>query len=184
VEVKSGEIRRAGRTWWAGNKELPQSPFEQAASSRHALVRKLRELPAWDPTLNPVAGDAVAFPDVDIASAGARLGMLGPDVDPELILDQHRLLGDPASATELGAWLDRVLEGFGRDSAARRPPGEKGVGLLVDLLEEPIELRCVDRERSQARPRVLPSKPSAGHVTVEAEARRLLPWNVAIVSVC
>jgi superfamily I DNA/RNA helicase len=150
VEVKSGEIRRAGRTWWAGNKELPQSPFEQAASSRHALVRKLRELPAWDPTLNPVAGDAVAFPDVDVASAGARLGMLGPDVDPELILDQHRLLGDPASASELRAWLDRVLEGFGRDSAARRPPGEKGVGLLVDLLEEPIELRSMLRNELAA----------------------------------
>lgn len=150
VEVKSGEIRRAGRTWWAGNRELPQSPFEQAASSRHALVRKLRELPAWDPTLNPVAGDAVAFPDVDVASAGARLGMLGPDVDPELILDQHRLLGDPASTKKLQAWLDRVLDGFGRDSAARRAPGEKGVGLLVDLLEEPVELRSMLRNELAA----------------------------------
>jgi hypothetical protein len=150
VEVKSGEIRRSGGTWWAGNRELSQSPFEQAASSRHALVRKLRELPAWDPTLNPVAGDVVAFPDVDVASAGGRLGMLGPDVDPELILDQHRLLDDPGSASELRAWLDRVLEGFGRDSAARRPPGEKGVGLLVDLLEEPIELRSMLRNELAA----------------------------------
>lgn len=145
LEVKSGEIGRRDRIWWVGNKPLPQSPFEQAANSRHALVRKLRELPAWDPTLNPIAGDAVAFPDVDVASAGSRLGMLGPDVDPDLILDQHRLLDDQASAQELKAWLDRVLEAFGRDSAARRPPGSKGVALLIDLLEDPIELRSMLR---------------------------------------
>ena len=145
MEVKSGEIRRAGREWWAGRKLLPQSPFEQAATSRHALIRKLRELPAWDPSLNPIAGDAVAFPDVDMASAGSRLGMLGPDVDPELILDQHRLQRDGHGETELRAWLNSVLEAFGRDSSARRPPGDKGVGLLVDLLTEPVELRSMLR---------------------------------------
>lgn len=145
VEVKSGEIRRDGRTWWAGNKELPQSPFEQAAASRHALVRKLRELPAWDPTLNPIAGDAVAFPDVDLATAGSRLGMLGPDVDPDLILDQRQLVDDAPSAERLRDWLERVLRGFERDSTARRPPGPNGVGLLVDLLTEPVELRSMLR---------------------------------------
>jgi hypothetical protein len=51
IEVKSGEIRRDGQTWWAGGKRLAQSPFEQAANSRYALVKKLRELPAWDPSL-------------------------------------------------------------------------------------------------------------------------------------
>lgn len=145
VEVKSGEIRRNGRTWWARNKELPQSPFVQAASSRHALVRKLRELPAWDPTLNPIAGDAVAFPDVDLATAGSRLGMLGPDVDPDLILDQRQLVDDAPSAERLRDWLERVLRGFERDSTARRPPGPNGVGLLVDLLTEPVELRSMLR---------------------------------------
>ena len=48
VEVKSGEVRRdANGTWWAGER-LPRSPFEQAADSRHALIRKLRELPGLD----------------------------------------------------------------------------------------------------------------------------------------
>ncbi len=145
VEVKSGEIRREDRIWWAGGKRLQQSPFDQAAGSRYALVQKLRELPAWDPSLDPVAGDAVAFPDVDLASAGPRLGMLGPDVDPQLILDQHRLLDGAESQAELRRWLDDVLEAFGRDSSAKRPPGAKGVGILVDLLEEPIELRSMLR---------------------------------------
>lgn len=145
VEVKSGEIRRNGRTWYAGPKPLPQSPFEQAANARHALVRKLTQLPAWDPTLNPIAGDAVAFPDVDLESAGPRLGMLGPDVDPDLILDKPRLQSDEPTAREVRDWFNRTLEAFGRDSNARRPPGAGGVNLLRDLLVEPVELRSLLR---------------------------------------
>lgn len=145
VEVKAGEIRRDGRTWWAGGEPLTRSPFEQAADSRHALVRKLRELPAWDPALDPIAGDAVALPDVDLASAGSRLGMLGPDVDPDLILDQRRLLDDEGADSRLRAWLMATLAGFGRDSSVRQPPGVRGVGILVDLVTEPVELRSMLR---------------------------------------
>ena len=92
IEVKAGEIRRDANGWWAGGRRLPRSPFEQASDSQHSLVRKLRELPDWHPDLVPIAGHAVAFPDVDLRSAGARLGLLGPDVDAGLILDQPRLL--------------------------------------------------------------------------------------------
>ena len=145
IEVKAGEIRRDGRTWWAGREPLTRSPFEQAADSRHALVRKLRQLPAWDPTVDPIAGDAIAFPDVDLATAGSRLGMLGPDVDPDLILDQHRLLDDDGAESRLRAWLRATLEGFGRDSSIRQPPGTRGVEILVDLLTEPVELRSMLR---------------------------------------
>src|SRR5688572_3353023 len=46
IEVKSGEIARDehGR-WWAGGRALPVSPFQQASDNRHALLRKLRDLP-------------------------------------------------------------------------------------------------------------------------------------------
>ena len=47
IEVKSGEIRRDANGAGMPASRLPRSPFEQAADSRHALVRKLRELPDW-----------------------------------------------------------------------------------------------------------------------------------------
>ena len=152
LEVKAGEIRRDdhGR-WWAGKKRLDRSPFEQASASRHNLVRKLAELPEWESGLRPTAGQGVAFPDVDLASAGGRLGLaaLGPDVDPDLILDQPRLLTGDESAANLRTWLDKafavwVREGGGAGSGTR-PPGAKGVALLRDLVTSPIELHSLLR---------------------------------------
>ena len=65
LEVKAGEIRRDDHgTWWAGPHELPRPPFQQAADNRYALVRKLEELPDWPAGLKPIAGEAVALPDV------------------------------------------------------------------------------------------------------------------------
>ena len=48
VETKGGAIRRGalGR-WWSGSNALKPGPFEQAETSKHALVRKLAELPDW-----------------------------------------------------------------------------------------------------------------------------------------
>ena len=42
-------------------------------------------------------------------------------------------------------WLLATLDGFGRDSSVRQPPGAKGVGILVDLLTEPVALRSMLR---------------------------------------
>ena len=142
IEVKSGEIRRDENGWWAGGRQLTRSPFEQAADSRHALVGKLRELPAWEAGLKPIAGHAVALPDVDLDSAGARLGLLGADVVPELILDQPRLL-DGAGA-DARAWLERAF-GLWADGADTRAPGPGGVRILEELLGEPVELRSLLR---------------------------------------
>jgi len=152
LEVKAGEIRRDdfGR-WWAGRRELDRSPFEQASSSRYALVRKLGELPGWEAGLKPTAGQGVVLPDVDLASAGGRLGLaaLGPDVDPDLILDQPRLLPGDEAAADLRAWLDRAFELWRRDgggsATGTRPPGERGVALLRDLVTSPVELHSLLR---------------------------------------
>jgi len=151
-EVKAGEIRRDefGR-WWAGRNRLERSPFEQAAASRHALVRKLAELPEWEAGLRPTAGQGVALPDVDLASAGRRLGLaaLGPDVDLDLILDQLRLLPGDGAADDLRAWLDRAFVLWSREgggsATGTRPPGEKGVALLRDLVTSPVELHSLLR---------------------------------------
>jgi len=79
IEVKSGTLSRddQGR-WWQGDKILDVSPFEQAKTSRHQLIDKLADLPGAPPHWNPIAGHAVAFPDVDLMSAGAKLRLLGP----------------------------------------------------------------------------------------------------------
>jgi hypothetical protein len=148
LEVKAGDIRRDGEgTWWAGPNRLKRSPFEQAADSRHALVRKLAELPGWEAGLKPIAGHAVAFPDVDLRSAGPRIGLLGPDVDADLILDQPRLL--EGSTAEARAWVDRAFAMWA-GGADTRAPGEQGIGLLEDLLTEPVELRSLLRNEIAA----------------------------------
>jgi len=83
IEVKAGEIARdAYGRWFAGPKPLNPSPFEQAKTSMHALLRKLDDLPDRPSDFRPISGHAVAFPDVDLASAGNKLRLLGPDVEP------------------------------------------------------------------------------------------------------
>ena len=95
IEVKAGEVRRDGPgRWHVGTTSLPRSPFEQAADSRHALVRKLSESPGWTAGLDPIAGQAVAFPNVELDSMRGRLGLLGPDVDVDLIADQSTFVDD------------------------------------------------------------------------------------------
>ena len=54
IEVKAGEIRRDADGALVGRPSACRDrPFEQAADSRHALVRKLRELPDWPAGLEP-----------------------------------------------------------------------------------------------------------------------------------
>ncbi|MDH4143502.1 MAG: NERD domain-containing protein, partial [Chloroflexota bacterium] len=100
LEVKSGEVRRDGNgTWWVGGKPLDRSPFQQASDSRYALIRKLYELPGWPAELRAIAGEAVAFPDVDLDTMRGRLGLVGLDAQQDLIADQSMFLdGDDARA--------------------------------------------------------------------------------------
>ena len=138
IEVKAGELRRDADGWWAGGRRLERSPFEQAADSRFALVRKLQELPGWQAGLKPISGHAVALPDVDLHSAGSRLGLLGADVEPDLILDQPRLL--EGATADARAAIDRAFA-LWAGAADTRAPGEAGIRLLEELLTEPVELR-------------------------------------------
>jgi hypothetical protein len=147
IEVKSGPVSRDGHgRWFAGGMPLRLSPFDQASRSQHALVAKLRELPDWEAGLDPTAGHAVAFPDVDLASLGSGTRTLGPDADPDLVLDRPRLLD--SAADDAHEWVDRAFRIWASDGA-KRPPGERGVGLLVGLLENPVELRTLLRSEIQ-----------------------------------
>ncbi len=144
IEVKSGEIQRdAHGRWWAGGRELKPNPFEQAVTSMHALVNKLAELPDAPPSFHPIAGHAVALPDVDLASAGARLRLIGPEIEPDLVFDRAKL---PADDTELTCRaVEHAFELWAGESGAKRPPGQQGVHLLEEILETPIALRSLLR---------------------------------------
>jgi len=143
VEVKAGPIRRdsLGR-WWAGSGQLDRSPFQQAADSHHSLVAKLKEIPAWQAGLDPIAGHAVAFPNVDLASLDAKI-LMGTDADPELILDKALMAPDPQRNRKLREWVDRCFELW--DTGARRGPGVHGVELLTSMVTSPLELRSLLR---------------------------------------
>ncbi|MFP5341665.1 MAG: NERD domain-containing protein, partial [Candidatus Limnocylindria bacterium] len=144
LEVKAGEVRRqADGSWWAG-KRLPRSPFEQAADSRHSLIRKLSELPQWTAGLRPIAGQAVAFPDVELDAMRGRLGLLGPDVEPALIADQSMFLPNDDGRAELRAFLDGAFALWSGRSG-EQPPGRAAVDLLVATLTEPQTLRSMLR---------------------------------------
>ena len=144
IEVKAGPIVRDGLgRWWAGGRLLARAPFQQAADSHHSLVAKLRELPAWPAGLDPIAGHAVAFPNADLASLGTQILFLGPDVDPELILDKSFLAADGKRNARLRAWVDRCFELW--SGGARRSPGKLGVDLLSATITSPFELRSLLR---------------------------------------
>jgi hypothetical protein len=144
IEVKSGPIARDGLgRWWAGGRLLDRAPFEQAADSHHSLVAKLRELPDWPSGLNPMAGHAVAFPNAEVASLGTKVFFLGPDADPDLIIDRAMLEPDGQRNARLRAWVDTAYELW--SGGNRRAPGAKGVELLTATITSPLELRSLLR---------------------------------------
>ena len=145
LEVKAGDIRRDDQgTWWAGPNRLDRPPFRQAADNRYALVRKLRELPDWPADLRPIAGEGVAFPNVDLDSLKRRSGRLGLDVDEDLIADQSSFLDDADGRAELRAFVDGAFRLWG-EKGAEQPPGRPAIDLLRRTLYEPFEVRSLLR---------------------------------------
>ena len=144
IETKAGELRRdASGRWYAGSRILDPDPFTQATRNLHALLRKLADLPGRPADFQPIAGHAVALPDVDLTSAGARANLLGPNVLPELVLDHAALPPDDPAVTR--AAVERALDHWAADAPNRRPPGGAGVELLADVLTTPVELRSLLR---------------------------------------
>ena len=140
IEVKSGEVRRleTGR-WWVGGRELNRSPFEQAADSRWALVRKLAELPAWTAGLDPIAGQGSrsrTSSSIDEGPARPAWPRCRCRTDRRPV-DVHRRRSEPARASRLRrsafeAWSGR---------AGTRPPGKDAIDLLVATMTQPFEIR-------------------------------------------
>ena len=151
VEVKGGAIRRDGQgRWYSGIHELAPAPFEQARTSKYAILGKLREDPEW-PASDPRAGHAVSFPDVDLATLPAGARVLGPEAPLELILDGTCLETPTATATSIERAYDYWI-GDGAGSGV--PLGERGMRVLDRLFEPEVELRPllrrqIDRESQE-----------------------------------
>lgn len=111
--------------------------------SMHALLRKLAELPDAPRGFRPIAGHAVALPDLDLASAGARLRLIGPQVVPDLVFDRAKLPKDDPEVTCRA--VERAFALWTGQSADKRPPGKAAVRLLEEILETPIALRSLLR---------------------------------------
>ncbi len=156
IEVKAGTVRRDGDgVWWIGSKPLQRSPFQQAADSRHALIRKVLEMQGATTGIKPVAGQAVAFPDVDMDSARGLLDRLPLDADPWLIADQSMFVDDADGRRELRAFIDRAFDAWSA-KAGTQAPGHALVDLLVATMTEPLELRSMLRfEIANAEPEVV-----------------------------
>ncbi len=145
LEVKSGEPSRdaAGR-WYLGPVMLKESPFKQAEDSKHFLRAKLLDLPDWPTDLDPLAGHAVAFPEVDLGSLPRGHPLLGLDAPADLVLDAQAL----ETVDGIQRWLDHVFDYWtGGGAGARRPLGEKGVELVDQLLRPRVSLHRLVRGR-------------------------------------
>ena len=145
IEVKSGRPSRSkSGTWMIGSMALNKSPFDQAATSKRFLAEKLRDLPDWPETLDPMRGHAVAFPDVDLASLSTGHALLGVDSPTELVLDATTLDSDDAIRT----WITTAFEFWVGDGRSHRQPlGTKGVEAVDELLRPTVSLRRLVRGR-------------------------------------
>ena len=145
LEVKSGEpsIDHDGH-WHLGPIELKQSPFEQARTSKHYLRAKLVDLPDWPSDVDPLAGHAVAFPDVDLESLPRGHSLLGVGAPTDLVLDAHAL----ETTDGIQGWLDHVFDYWQGDGGGRyRPLGDRGVALVDELLRPTVSLHRLVRGR-------------------------------------
>ncbi len=137
IEVKGGNVRREGRRWYTNNKELSESPFDQAGGASAALFHELKtHVPA---IRNAIVGYAVAFPDVVFAQDGA-------DLVPELVYDS----GDREHP--LSRWLARVVSYWNAKLAHMTGGQRRGLSVgtsrqVVDYLAGDFDLRASLRAR-------------------------------------
>ena len=138
IETKAGTPSRDGRgRWFIGSHELTRSPFEQAEAAKRDLARAIEALPAWPSGRELRAGHAVAFPDADVASLPAGHPLLGPDAQPEIILDADAL----ATPEKAKRALDQAWDLWVGDGSRGHPPGDDGVALIDHYLAPALELR-------------------------------------------
>jgi hypothetical protein len=132
LEVKGGAISYdpASEQWLSrdrhGLRHKIKNPVEQARSSKHELLRKLREVSGMENHFVRVR-HAVIFPDS--ANPGRDLG---PDMPLSLFCFRDEF------ERGLGAW---VRERMGEPAGREQPLGAAGIRALENLLAHPFQLR-------------------------------------------
>lgn len=131
LEVKGGGIARDGPSgkWWStdvdGAAHEIEDPFDQASRSKYALLKKIREIPAFHDRWISIV-HAVVFPDV--ARVGVSLGLHAP---PEIVI----------SGGDLPLIVQRIEEIY-RWSGAEMPLSEGDCKELERLLAPSFVMRA------------------------------------------
>ncbi|MEZ4596715.1 MAG: NERD domain-containing protein/DEAD/DEAH box helicase, partial [Chloroflexota bacterium] len=140
LEVKAHLRRDANNRWFAGDRLLPVSPFEQAETGKHALRDKLLALDGWTGTAADLRlGHGVAIPSQDLAVTRARVPLqLGADAEPWMVLDQTAL----ESPEAIRRWVATAYRHWTGDGRRGRPLTAGQLALVETLLEPPpLELQ-------------------------------------------
>ncbi len=184
LEVKGGLIARDGPIWTTtgqqGTVVLKQSPLQQAADGKRALIAAMQAMRAFRGG-TPHVVHAAALPDCAAPGAGfgadaprSRL-LVGPDLaDPEAWAIAALASADPhPSARPLGAEGVRALVGqFATRRTLPRFAGTDPEGVDVDLLELTEEqFHLLDQTRSLRRVLVR-GGPGSGKSLLAVEAAR------------
>lgn len=134
VEVKGGGIGYDGNkdTWTSTDRHKKKhrisNPFEQAKLTKHAIIKKIKQLPAWKNRWLD-AGHAVIFPD----SARPPRHLLA-ESSPEIVAFEDDM-------NWLDKWLELAFDYWSGEYGNKSELGEKGVDLLEQLLAPVIELK-------------------------------------------
>jgi hypothetical protein len=134
LEVKGGQLSVQKGRWFAGDRALTHTPFEQAGGAASALRRFLREH-LGDQT--PVIGWGVVFPST-------RFELVCPEADRVLVYD------DNDRTTPLHVYLDRLTTHWARQDPDRDRAERIDVALhqrIVELLAPTFDLHATLRSR-------------------------------------
>ena len=189
IEVKGGGIKLEGGRWWSLNPEGRhpiKNPFEQAVSSKHSLVRYLRD--AGLPHL--AAGHAVAFPDI------TKTGGFGPNAPADLIIDRGDLKDIEAAISRVvtHSKLDGELnDGQMMRITALLSPTTIVRALLRDELADvgarlihltEQQFRVLDLLRRQRRALIVGGAGTGKSILAVERARRLAPEGFSVLLTC
>lgn len=134
IEVKGGRIHLDPQTGHFISTDRKQSqhdiddPFQQATTSKHTLITKLKSTRGW-PTRRVIFGHAVAFPDQVAQEGWAR-----PNAPRDIIIDALDLVS-------LEVRLRAVFAFWRGQSGGDIPPGPTGVQILHSLLAQSLHIR-------------------------------------------
>ncbi len=134
IEVKGGRIRYDAMEdrWYSrdryGREHHVANPFRQAVRTKHALIAKIKQLPAWKGKWID-AGYGVIFPDV-----ARPEGSLGTD-------SAHEMTAFTEDLRWLDKWLETAFVYWSRKDDNGGEFGPRGMGMIEDLLGASFTLK-------------------------------------------